>query len=310
MANAAIVVGQVVNASGNPVAFADVRVAAADPSCRAGSGEIGAIADANGGYAMTIESGVGPAHSGCVVVRAFSGGASGTASAATRFTSAEAERSPVRIKVALDQKAQLTATEAERLVRLFAHGINEPSGAAPGELQTYVLWGGEALRVALEQYREQLGSVASVAPSHDANGTDPTYRRFSYELRGSNRNTARIDVHQEELIRLHSLLLDYGMRSQAFMLAYVRAISSGDAQQLARILNPDDVDFPVERARELIINYRLRYDTATLRPEFVSASERRNTITWRLRGRSPGGEEVVETIELMTADGVIGVVGL
>jgi hypothetical protein len=52
------------------------------------------------------------------------------------------------------------------------------------------------------------------------------------------------------------MLLDYGLRSQAFMNAYLRAIASGDAMMLARILNPDDVDFPIETAREIVLRYR------------------------------------------------------
>jgi hypothetical protein len=103
------------------------------------------------------------------------------------------------------------------------------------------------------------------------------------------------------------VLLDYGLRTQAFMNAYLRAIASGDAMMLARILNPDDVDFPIETAREINLRYRARFDTGTLRAEFVDADHRANTILWRIRGRTPSGVEASETVDLITGDGLIGV---
>jgi hypothetical protein len=136
-------------------------------------------------------------------------------------------------------------------------------------------------------------------------------RRFPFELRGEGGRTAHVEVFQEELIRLHSPLLDYGFRSERFINAYLRAISAGDAVRLSQVLNPDDVDFPVERAREMIVEYRRRYrDLASIRPELVDVEERRSLIRWRLRGVGPGGEEVTELIELVFGDGLIGIRGL
>ena len=67
----------------------------------------------------------------------------------------------------------------------------------------------------------------------------------------------------------------------------------------------------VERAREMILEYRRRYrDTATIRQEFVSVDEKRHRITWRLRGAGADGSEVTEEIVLQTGDGLIGVVGI
>jgi hypothetical protein len=72
---------------------------------------------------------------------------------------------------------------------------------------------------------------------------------------------------------------------------------------LSRVMNPDDVDFPVEKAREMIVDYRIRFgDTAAIRPEFVDIDEKRNAIIWRLRAGS-----VEETIVLGFGDGLIGV---
>jgi hypothetical protein len=133
------------------------------------------------------------------------------------------------------------------------------------------------------------------------------YRRVRFELTGSSGRTAAIDVYQEELTSLHGLLLDYGFRSQAFMNSYLRAISSGDAAMLARILSPDDVDFPFEKAREIVIRYRERFDTATLRAEFVDADDKRNTLHWRVLGRTPSGRQETETVVLIAGDGLIGV---
>ncbi|HEX6177893.1 MAG TPA: hypothetical protein VF057_06005, partial [Thermoanaerobaculia bacterium] len=123
------------------------------------------------------------------------------------------------------------------------------------------------------------------------------------ELRGANGRTSKIEIIQEDLVRIHSPLLDYGFRSERFINAYLRAIQSGDAEMLSRVMNPDDIDFPVEKAREMIVDYRLRFgDTARIRPEFVDVDETRHTISWRLRGG-----DIVETVVLGFGDGLIGV---
>jgi hypothetical protein len=95
------------------------------------------------------------------------------------------------------------------------------------------------------------------------------------------------------------------------MKAYLDAIADGDAERLARVLNPDDIDFPVPRAREMIAAYRARYgDVAAIRAEFVGVDEGKNVLRWRLRGRGPRGEEVTEPIDLGFGDGLIGIRGL
>jgi hypothetical protein len=95
------------------------------------------------------------------------------------------------------------------------------------------------------------------------------------------------------------------------MKAYLGAIADGDAERLARVLNPDDVDFPVPRAQERIADYRRRYrDLRAVRAEFAGVDERKNVLRWRLRGRDPQGQEVIEPIDLAFGDGLIGIRGL
>ena len=300
----ATVWGQVLNVRGNPVAHADVRVHSADASCRPYEREVGAVSDERGEFLAKAEIDTAAATPGCVLVEAHGGGASGTAHAQVEFTTGSPR---VRVDVRLDRMEPLTQSEAARLAQILAGAINEPAQNA-AELGLYVLHGPEALRVALEQYRMVLDRVIDVRPLPPV-AHDP--RRFPFELRAANGRTSQVDVYQQELIRLHSPLLDYGFRGERFMNAYVRAIASGDAVRLAQILNPDDVDFPVERAREMIVDYRRRYrDTATIRPEFVDVDETRHILRWRLRGTGANGEELIEPIELGFGDGLIGVRGL
>jgi hypothetical protein len=95
------------------------------------------------------------------------------------------------------------------------------------------------------------------------------------------------------------------------MKAYLGAIVDGDAERLARVLNPDDVDFPVPRAQEMIADYRKRYrDLRAVRPELIGVDERKNVLRWRLRGRDPQGPEVLEPIDLRFGEGLIGIRGL
>ena len=262
------------------------------------------MSNESGEFLAVAEAGSTPSYSGCVVVEARSGGASGVATSPVEFTTASPR---VRAEVRLESPLTLGAAEAERLVRLLAAAINDPAHS-PEELSLYILHGPEALRVALELYRTFLGRVTTVRPVR-SDGFDPL--RFTFELQNAEGRTARVDAFQEELTRLHSPLLDYGFRSERFINAYLRAIAAGDAIRLSQVLNPDDIDFPVERAREMIVNYRRRYrDTASIRAEFVDVNERQHIIRWRLRGAGPAGEEVTELIELQFGDGLIGIRGL
>ncbi len=95
------------------------------------------------------------------------------------------------------------------------------------------------------------------------------------------------------------------------MKAYLGAIADGDAERLARALNPDDVDFPVPRAQQMIADYRQRYrDPRAIRAEFLEVVERKNVLRWQLRGRDPQEQEVLEPIDLTFGDGLIGIRGL
>jgi hypothetical protein len=60
-------------------------------------------------------------------------------------------------------------------------------------------------------------------------------------------------------------------------------------------------------SREIILRYRARFDTGTLRAEFVDADHWTNTIRWRIRGRTSSGVEASEAVDLITGDGLIGV---
>jgi hypothetical protein len=307
--NAVNAAGMVTGPRGNPVPYAHVIVEPANASCQPAGVAIGAVADGNGEFSATVEGAVGPAYHGCIRVTAESGGGRGTVTLPAYYTSSKNEQITARADVRLSPPPRLTAAEAERLVQELAAAINDPGRAAAVDLTQYVNGGGEALRVAADQYRQILGGVVSVREV----APEEWYRvglQHTFDLRGSSGRTARVVVHQESLTQLTSLVLDYGIRTRSFMMAFVRAISSGDAERLARLLNPDDVEFPVEKAREMVIRYRQRFDTGTLRPEFVSVDEARGTFTYRVRGRTPSGTEAEELIELQTGDGLIGVVGL
>ena len=289
-----------VDRGGRRIAHASVLVLAADASCTPLGGDVGAVTDESGEFVAVVESDAPSA--GCVVVEARSGGASGVATATVQFTNASPR---VRVDVRLDRPQPLTAGESERLVRLLADAINDPAKDT-ADLGLHILHGPEALRVALEHYRIILGRVTNVRP---ATSDMPAPRRFTFELVAPGGRTSKLDVYQEELTRLHSPVLDYGFRSERFISAYLRTISAGDAVRLSQVLNPDDIDFPVEKARAMIEDYRRRYrDVAAIRPELVSVDER--AIRWRLRGIGPDGKEVTETLELGFGDGLIGIRGL
>ncbi|HYI10179.1 MAG TPA: hypothetical protein VEK57_14055 [Thermoanaerobaculia bacterium] len=209
------------------------------------------------------------------------------------------QRVSAPIAIEVPPLTQLTTSEAERLVRLLADAINDPARDT-AELAPYILHGPDALRAALVQYRTALGKVAKVRH----------VKEFIFELQGT-KGTSLVEAHREDRVRIHSALLDYAFRAERFMKAYLDAIADGDAERLARVLNPDDIDFPVPRAREMIAAYRRRYrDVASIRAEFAGLDERKNVLRWRLRGPGPNGEEVTEPIDLGFGDGLIGIRGL
>ena len=298
--NSATVHGRILSSSGFSVSHAAVVVHLADRDCRRLGPAVGSVTDESGEYLAVLESGVGPAHDGCLVVEASSGGATGSVVQEARFSS---ESPRARVDIALESGDRLDAQAAGMLVSRLVDAINDPASGS-SDLELFVLHGPEALRVGLEQYRKTLGQVIRVQPlppeAHDL-------ARFRFELEGTTGETSIVDVHQEDLVRLLSPALDYGFRSERFVGLYLRAISTGDAERLARLLNPDDVEFPIERAREIVIAYRSRYrDLASIRPELAAIDESRNQILWRLRGTGPGGEEVTEVLELGFGDGLIG----
>ena len=305
--------GRVVDTFGSPVAHAAVLVKAADSLCRHIGPEVGALTDEAGNYSMTIEMSGPDAVQGCVVVEGNSGAAQGSAASSALFAPPDAPRQIVNVDVRLAPAMVLTAAEAERLAQLLVTSINDPASSAGTELALHLRGGIEAVRVAVEQYRAILGNVTRLHSSgyeeFPLTGRGPS-RRYSFEMEGSRGRRSRLDVYQETLVRLHSIPVDYGQRAERFVMHYVRTIASGDAEDLARLLNPDDIDFPVARAREMIVAHRLRYDTATLRPEFVDLDELRGRMTWRIVGKSRSGDEESEILELQFGDGLIGVVGL
>lgn len=209
------------------------------------------------------------------------------------------QRVSAPITIQVPPLTQLTVPEAERVVRLLADAINDPERDTT-ELAPYVLHGPDALRVALVHYRTVLGRVANVRH----------VKELIFELQGA-KGTSLVMAHREERVRIHSALLDYAFRAEGFMKAYLDAIADRDAERLARVLNPDDVDFPVPRARQMIEEYHRRYaDVRAIRAELVGVDEQKNILRWRLRGRGPRGEQVTEPIDLGFGDGLIGIRGL
>lgn len=185
--------GQVVDARGFRVAHAEVLVRSADAGCRPLGPFAGAVSSENGDYFAVAQLESDQPLRGCVIVEARSGGTSGKATLGVEFTTASPR---VHLDVRLERAPPLTSVEAERLVRMLAAAIDEPA-QTPRELGQYILHGPEALRVALGQYRTLLGKVTAVRPIDS----------FHYELRGAKGATSRVNVHQEDLVRLHSPLL-------------------------------------------------------------------------------------------------------
>jgi hypothetical protein len=209
------------------------------------------------------------------------------------------QRVSAPITIEVPPLTELTLPEAEQLMQMLAAAINDPARNNK-DLEPYILHGPDALRAALPQYRIALGKVSKVRH----------VKEFIFALQGS-RGTSHVEAHREDRVRIHSPLLDYAFRAERFTQVYLDAIAKGDAERLARILNPDDIDFPVPRARAMIAGYNKRYrDVTAIRAEFLTLDEAKATLRWQLRGPGPDGREITEPLDLAFGDGLIGLRGL
>ncbi|HEX7150003.1 MAG TPA: carboxypeptidase-like regulatory domain-containing protein [Thermoanaerobaculia bacterium] len=282
-ANLVLVSGQVVDARGAVVEGASVEVTPADIACAPMGPPTGALTDANGQYNVTVESSVGPAHEGCVLVEAAALGASGSGRAMARF---QMPGLPAVVDIGLGTPPPLTVTDAEELIAALRAVINQNDQKAFAKLVPYVPNGWNGLSVAVRDMRAVLGG--------DLRGYRPTansmngHTQFEYELHGDGGRLSTVIV-QDVTRRIWNPILEYSPRAQQFLSGFHRLVREGNAQMLARLMTADDVDFPVARAQKLIEEYRPQLEGLEhARVLFVGLDESTSTLRYTISGQKNG----------------------
>ncbi len=236
-----------------------------------GAREWGAIADEQGHYQVEID-----AEADCVTVEATAGGATGRSNTTS---------------VQLAQAPKLTEERAQELVNTLVRAIGGDEQATAA-LETYTPHHADALRVALENFRTAVGDAPTVRRAPDS-----LIRGFEYELLGPRGNT-RVYVTEDDLHRVVGPVLYYSWSGAQYATALARFIAANDAERLARLLSPDDIDYPVEDARKLIARLQPRLDWARSRARFAGIDD--HTIRYEL---SDGTRTV--PITLVYGDGLL-----
>jgi hypothetical protein len=297
-----LVGGTVVDASGMIVEEAAVVIRAADAGCVATGEPVGTQSDASGRFSVLVPGDPGPVSDGCVEVVASSGGASGRATSPARFTSAE-PRTPLDVRVRLERAPRVDRQFAEKIMEALQRAINDNDQDAIAFLLPYANGGAEAFHAGLEDMRVVLGRATRFELGDEAPAQQQP--RYSARLFGTTSQSLTFSINDDERIRFHNPVIWYSRDARNWAREFMARIAAGDAERLARLLSPDDLEYPVDRARALMERYRSRIDFSRGRFEFAGIDERRNSFRYRLIGEYDG-KPAEEIVELGYGDGLLG----
>lgn len=229
----------------------------------------------------------------CLIVEATYGGATGQ-------TTVPATSEGTTVDIQLGRIPPMTVAQGQALIEEFVAHLN---GRPEELLSTFIVHGPEALRAAREDYQSLLGENITATMS----GTEisSSHQRVNAELRGSKGGPISLAAYQDYSRSLHSPLIDYSLRSRHYIAAFSRLVMSGDAERMARLLNADDIEVPVEDARRVIERYKPDFEVMGGAWELIELDERRNTLTYRVTWRGEG-QETSANIVLVYGDGLLG----
>ena len=89
------------------------------------------------------------------------------------------------------------------------------------------------------------------------------------------------------------------------MATFQRLIAANEAEKLARLLTPDDIDYPVDKAKRVIQRYAALRDLASAQGVFAGIDERTSTLRYRIEGRRRDGTAASVPLELGYGDGLL-----
>lgn len=138
-------------------------------------------------------------------------------------------------------------------------------------------------------------------------GKSPTRpNTFLYKIFNQNGLSKTISVSfQQKQPRVDDEFFTYSAQAKGMLTRFINSIKNKDAQKLARVLTPDDVDYPVSAARQIIANYESRFDPETLKFKFKGLRGKGNYFVYTLYGFK-NGKPVQHEVSIIHGDGLVG----
>lgn len=303
--NAAHVTGRVVDRTGLGVDGASVEAWSAGSDCAVYGGAARTFSDSSGAFSLTVERGVGPVEPGCVIVEAKAGGATGRAERSVVYSSATGDPArEVDIRLTLGAPPPLDRAAAERLIGLLDRSMGGDHDAMRG-LDLYVRGDFGRLHEIVNAHSSWLRGIRDIELIESEEG-----RRMRWRLHGVQDRNVTITLVRDGLLELHGPLVDYGDRGAGFVRRILDVAHQGDAERMARLLDPDDLPVPRATAQHLIDRLRMKFDLPRASVVLVGVDELGNTLRYSVRGPSRTGEQSEEILEVGFGDGLVALRGL
>ncbi|HEX6990206.1 MAG TPA: LCP family protein, partial [Bacillota bacterium] len=113
---------------------------------------------------------------------------------------------------------------------------------------------------------------------------------------------------------LTSVLLNQGPWVRPYMTRYLELLKAGDAEALARFLTVDDIDYPVDLARQVLDRYTAETAVDTLDFEYDGFGPLRldgdqvvgnRAFHFTIHGRTPAGQVLEHQVQVVVGDGLL-----
>ncbi|HEX6988748.1 MAG TPA: LCP family protein [Bacillota bacterium] len=113
---------------------------------------------------------------------------------------------------------------------------------------------------------------------------------------------------------LAGVLLNQGPWVRPYLARYLELLKAGDAETLARFLTVDDVDYPVDLARQALDRYAAEAAVDTLAFEYDGFGPLRldgdqvvgnQVFHFTIHGRTPAGEALEHQVQVVVGDGLL-----
>jgi hypothetical protein len=230
---------------------------------------------------------------------------------------------PARAQVTARIRERTLRARADSVVAKLVTGINRRDAALvaaltshPGE-QPYVAAAGEAIDDFRHYFRGAPVTRYVFVREHGGEMQQPRAVHFEYELVTEGAVRKPVVVYYDrrtDRFRVYDEFLSYSARARSLVRGVVEALRARDAARLARLLSPDDIDYPVVLAERVVASYARRFDLGTLHFRFDGLGTERpadygprvhRSFQYTIHG-SRGGSPVEHRVELIHGDGLVG----